>query len=67
MSIGSSFEQNFVSAQVAQASHPDDKEDFYIGLTAYVQADGSLVYQWSSGEPVTFTAWDRDQPGWENN
>jgi len=63
VTIGSYYEQNFITAQVAQNSHPDDQEDYYIGLSAYLQNDGSLIYQWSSGDPVTFTAWGRNQPG----
>lgn len=53
----------FVTAQASQSAHQDDIENFYIGLAGHLQPDGSIVYEWSSGEPVTFTAWGKDEPG----
>ena len=63
VSITSYHEQMFVTAQASQNSHPDDKEKFFIGLSATVLPNGGLIYNWTSKEPVTFTAWGIDQPG----
>ena len=53
----------FVTAQASQSAHEDDRENFYIGLSSHQQLDGSLVYEWASGEPITFTAWGKEEPG----
>ena len=34
--------------------------EFYIGLQ---YNDGLMAFQWTSGEAVSYTAWDRYQPG----
>jgi len=55
-------EQVFLTSQAAQTSHPGDDVDFYIGLSAYIDITGSMSFNWSSGEPVTFTAWGPGEP-----
>ncbi|XP_078493515.1 uncharacterized protein LOC100176392 isoform X1 [Ciona intestinalis] len=62
VTINNYFEQMYITSQAAQTSHPDDGENFLIGLAAYLDSSGGLTYKWSSGEPVTFTAWDKDEP-----
>uniref|UniRef100_H2XKA0 C-type lectin domain-containing protein n=1 Tax=Ciona intestinalis TaxID=7719 RepID=H2XKA0_CIOIN len=66
VTINNYFEQMYVTSQAAQTSHPDDGENFLIGLAAYLDSSGGLTYKWASGEPVTFTAWDKDEPGRED-
>ena len=34
--------------------------EFYIGLQ---YNDGLMAFQWTNGEAVSYTAWDRYQPG----
>lgn len=36
---------------------------WWIGLRAHGNVNGGVDYKWDNGSPVTFTHWDRDQPG----
>lgn len=36
---------------------------WWIGLRAHGNEHGGVEYVWDNGLPVTFTHWDRDQPG----
>lgn len=35
----------------------------YIGMTAITVNDGPLEYSWETGEPITYTHWDENEPG----
>ncbi|XP_024917706.1 macrophage mannose receptor 1 isoform X1 [Cynoglossus semilaevis] len=37
---------------------------WWLGLRAHGGDGGGVDYIWDNGSPVTFTHWDRDQPGW---
>lgn len=36
---------------------------WWIGLRAQGGASGGVDYYWDNGLPLTFTHWDKDQPG----
>lgn len=36
---------------------------WWIGLRAQGNINGGVDYKWDNGSPVTFTHWDKDQPG----
>lgn len=36
---------------------------WWIGLRAHGGSTGGVDYVWDNGLPITFTHWDKDQPG----
>nr|XP_039269898.1 uncharacterized protein LOC120344668 isoform X2 [Styela clava] len=63
VAITSYAEELWLTSKISEAVHSSDSEKFWIGLGAYIDPNSdALIYSWSTGEPVTFTAWESDQP-----
>ena len=62
--IHNSQQNSFIASRIAENTL--DHHDYWIGLYSESQLGTGESFKWTSKEPVDWTNWDKDEPGFAN-